>query len=232
MTRVSAKYGLPLIGLLTLAAAARLTFLRDARGPDVCRSPEAIRATSLIPGTVALGERLEALDGKTFQWSEGQFGNPLLPRNPMEFQIVRSYDAPKLYGNPLRLGERTGPGAIEAMANAGARSDRMQPEELRLREIAVEGVTLPIHVAWDHTQAPSGPSRLVVWMFVYENRPVRSPLLRQIVGAAPLVLGGPRPLTLITVSGLATRRASESVEDAAAVWLADAWRHIARSCAP
>ena len=230
MTRPSSKYSLAMVGLLALAAVLRLALLRDARGPDVCRSPQAIKATSLIPGTVALGERLEALDSETFQWSEGQFANPLLPRNPMEFQIVRSYDAPKLYGNPLRLGERNGPGAIEELATSGARSDRMQPEDLRIREVGVEGVNVPIHVAWDHTQAPRGPSRLVAWTFVYENRPVRAPLARQILGALPLVIGGPRPLTLVTVSGIATRETSERVEDAAAAWLADAWRYIAHSC--
>jgi hypothetical protein len=230
VTRPSAKYGVALVALLALAAVVRLAWLRDARGPDVCRSPEAIKATSLIPGTIALGERLEALDADTFQWSEGELPNPLSARNPMQFQIVRSYDAPRLYGNPLRLGERTGPGAHEALASAGSRPDRMQPEDLRVRELEVDGVRLPVHIAWDHTQAPT--SRLVAWMFVYENRPVRSPLLSQLASAFPLVLGGPRPLTLVTISALATRSASDPVEEAAAAWLADAWRYIARSCQP
>ncbi len=232
MTRPSARYGVALVALLALSALARVAWIRDARGPDVCRSPGAIKATSLIPGTVALGERLEALDADTFQWSEGEVANPLSPRSPMQFQIVRSYDAPRLYGNPLRIGERTGPGAHDQLASAGARPDRMQPEDLRVRELDVDGERVPIHVAWDHTQAPLGPSRLVAWMFIYENRPVVSPLLRQIAGAAPLVIGGTRPLTLVTVSALAARSTGPRAEDAAMAWLADAWRYVARSCAP
>jgi hypothetical protein len=68
-------------------------------------------------------------------------------------------------------------------------------------------------------------------MFVYENRPVRSPLLQQLRSAAPLVIGGPRPLTLVTVSARATRSGSERTEDAVMAWFTDAWRYIARSCA-
>ncbi|HEU4427236.1 MAG TPA: hypothetical protein VFT98_00655 [Myxococcota bacterium] len=232
MTRLSSRYGLALVTLLSLSALARVAWIHDARGPDVCRSPEAIKATSLIPGTIALGERLEALDADTFQWSEGELANPLSPRSPMQFQIVRSYDAPRLYGNPMRIGERTGPNAHEELASAGSRPDRMQPEDLRVRELAVDGDRVPVHVAWDHTQAPHGPSRLVAWMFVYENRPVRSPLLGQLAGAAPLVVGGPRPLTLVTISAVAPRSTSDQAENAAMAWLADAWRYIARSCAP
>jgi hypothetical protein len=223
--RVSTNFAIALIALLGAASAVRLAALGGAHGDDPCASPDALRATSLIPGSVALGERLEALDGAVFQWSEGEIANPLLPKLPMQFQIIRSWDAPRLYNNPIRHGD---PAQREAGAGERRRPPRLQPEELRVRELDVDGVRVPIHLAWDHTD--TGTSRLVAWLFVFDDRPVRSPLAAQLRGALGLAFEGPRPLTLVTLAAVAPAPSTARVEDAAADWFADAWRYVARAC--
>ncbi len=231
MIRVSTRFAGVLIALLGAAAALRVGVLHEARGEDPCAAPGAMKATSLIPGTVALGERLESLGADTIQWSEGEVPNPSFPKLPMQFQIVRSYDAPWIYGRPLSFA--AWPPSVRPEAGEGTRREiAMQTEDLRIRETSVNGATLPIHVAWDHTEAPLGPSRLVAWLYVFDNVPVRSPLAAQLRGAVGLALGGPRPLTLVTVSALASEPTRQPVEDAAVAWLGDAWAYVARACAP
>jgi hypothetical protein len=232
--RLSQRFAVALLALAGTTAAVQHTAMRGARGEDPCASPGALKATSLIPGTTALGERLEALDADVIQWSEGEVANPVFARVPMRFQIVRSFAAPELYVEPLGYAALQDPrmaaGGPSAMATSGEL--HLQPEELRVREVVVGGAALPIHVAWDHTEAPRGPSRLVAWLFVFDNEPVRSPLSSQLENALSLAVGGPRPLTLVTVSALASRERAAQVEDAASAWLGQAWTYVARSCTP
>ncbi len=230
MIRVSTKFGVPLLLVMGAAAMLRLTALGDVRGVDPCASPDSLRATSLIPGTTALGERLEALDEATFQWSEGEVAHPLFPKLPMEFQIIRSYDAPSLYNNPLRFGEPRLEPRRAGGAEAAGRHLRLQPEELQLQIVEADGARLPIHLAWDHTNAHA--SRLVAWYFTFDNEPVRSPLAAQLRNSLSLAFGGPRPLTLVTLSAVAPPQLTANVEDAASAWLAGSWSYIARTCKP
>ena len=208
--RVSGKYGVALVALLAVGAAPRIAAYRGVRGDDPCKAPGAMKATSMIPGTLALGERLESLGPATFQWSEGEIENPALAKTPMQFQIIRSFDGPFLYENPVRF--------------AGA---RLEPEELRVREVEVDAERIPVHIAWDRTKQPS---RLVAYFFAFDGRPVRSPLAAQLRRAVGLALGGPRPTTLVLVSGVASPDDASVVEDAAAAWLGDAWRYFAHAC--
>jgi hypothetical protein len=225
------RYGTALIVLLAGAACLRLAALDGAHGADRCAAPDALKATSLIPGSTALGERLEALDVATFQWSEGDVALPALAGLPVEFQIIRSYDAPFLYANPLHFAGPRARAARGGMADAVEPSPsrmRMQPEALGLREIDVDGARLPVHVAWDHTDLRV--SRLVAWFFVFDDAPVRSPLMAQLRNAVGLALGGPRPLTLVTLSAMAPPPLNDRVEDAATEWLAGAYRYVEHSC--
>jgi hypothetical protein len=229
--RISTRFAGVLLALFGAATALRVGVLHEARGVDRCAAPGAMKATSLIPGTIALGERLESLDDDTIQWSEGEIANPVFPKLPMQFQIVRSYDAPDLYGNPLSFA--VWPPSVTPEPEAGERRENpMQTEELRVRESPAGGATLPIHVAWDHTEAPYGPSRFVAWMFVFDNAPVRTPFAAQMRASLGLALGGRRPLTLVTISALASEQTAHEVEDAAVAWLGDAFTYIARACAP
>jgi hypothetical protein len=229
--RVSTRFAGALLALLGAAAALRIGVLHDARGDDRCAAPGALKATSLIPGTTALGEQLPALDAHAIQWSEGEVANPVFSKLPMQFQIVRSYDAPALYSNPLAVASR--PQRILGRASPASDDDlgpAMQPEDLRLHELEIDGARLPIHLAWDHTGAPRGPSRLAAWFFVFDNEPVRSPLASQLRASVGLALRGPRPLTLVTISAFASEQTIEPVEAAAVAWLGRAWAYVARSC--
>lgn len=99
-----------------------------------------------------------------------------------------------------------------------------------MREVDVNGVRLPIHLAWDHTDPRA--SRLVAWYFLFDNEPVRSPLAAQLRNSLSLAFGGPRPLTLVTLSAVAPPQSTATVEDAATEWLSSAWSYVARTCAP
>lgn len=234
MIRVSTRFAVGMLVLLGVAAATRLTVLRDARGEDPCVSAGAIKATSLIPGTTALGERLEELDGNTIQWSEGEVGNPVSSKLPMQFQIVRSYDAPSLYWNPLRfyVGPDRERKRTRDVSEPGPREPAMQVEDLRIRELESGGAALPIHVAWDHTDVLLGRSRLMAWFFVFDNRPVRSPLSAQLANSLNLAVGGPRPLTIVTISAIASEKTTAVVEEAAIAWLEGTWSYMAGVCRP
>jgi hypothetical protein len=222
------------LGCALLGAALVPRWISDgpARGTDRCRSPEQVRATSLIPGTTPLGERLEALDERTFQWSEGEVATPLTPA-PMSFQIVRSYDGPLLYMWATRIGSDA---LVRASAGSRAPTEeersrlRLQPEALTQREVEAGAAVLPVHIAWDHTQP--GVSRLVAWYFVFDGAPVASPFLAQLARAPGLALRGARPLTLVSVAALAPRPRAAAVEDAAVAWLANAWLFLDSACAP
>jgi hypothetical protein len=232
--RVSAKFAAAACLLFGAALAPRWIADGPARGQDLCHVPAGLKATSLIAGTTPLGERLESLTDETFQWSEGEVPNPLARDLPMGFQIVRSYDGPSLYMNPSRFGSD----ALVRMALGDEREPtpeersrlRLQPEALVARPVPVDGASLPVHLAWDHTQPAT--SRLVAWYFVFDNEAVASPLAAQLADGAALALGGPRPVTLVLISAYAPRARAGVVEDAALAWLADSWRFIAASCAP
>jgi hypothetical protein len=231
MIRVASRHAA--LGCALFAAVLLPRWLADepARGPDLCRSPEALKATSLIPGTTALGT-FDQLDERTFQWSEGEVASALTLR-PMSFQIVRSYDGAHLVTQATRIGSDA---LVRARLHPRTPTDeersklRLQPEALALRELAVDGATVPVHLAWDHTQP--GVSRLVAWTFVFDGEPVARPFAAQLSHAADLALGGPRPLTLVSIAAFAERPRAVQVEEAALAWLADAWRFIHAACAP
>ncbi len=210
MTPLSGRRGAAIAALMLATAAAVASSRLAPRAHDSCRSPDALRATSLIPGSTALGERLEDLTPETFQWSEGRLEHPTWRNRPLHFQIVRSFAAPKLYERPTRL--------------AG---DKLEPEQHEVREIRVGEDTLPVHLVWDRTQEPV---RLVAYLFAYQNRPVATPLLAQLRSAIGLLVSGPEPLTLFLVTGDAADENAGAVEETALRWLRDAWSYFASAC--
>ena len=65
-----------------------------------------------------------------------------------------------------------------------------------------------------------------------EGRPVRSPFLAQLRTALPHLFSGPRPLTLLLVSGEGPRGRREALEQRASEWLADAYEFFDDVCHP
>jgi hypothetical protein len=210
--RLASKYGVWLAVLLLAAALPGAASRFGGRRHDPCRAPEALRATSLIPDTTALGERRESLTPATFQWSEGTVPNPAFPDHPLVFQLVRSYDGTKLYERPVSFAR-----------------EKLEPERREVREVATSLGTIPVHVVWDHT---SSPSTLVAYFFVFDEDVVRSAFLAQLRAAIDLALTGPRPVTLVLISGVAAPQAAPAVERAATEWLARAWPFVADACRP
>lgn len=208
--RLASRYGAPLVALLIAAAVPGIASRFGELRQDPCRAPDALKATSLIAGTTALGERLESLTPETFQWSEGTVTNPVFPELPLRFQIIRSYDGASLYERPV--------------AFAGK---KLEPEEREVRELASAGGAIPLHVVRDQT---TSPVRLVAYFFVFDGRVVRSPLRAQLQSAVGLALTGPRPVTLVLIAGEATPATAPSVETAATEWLASAWSFVAAAC--
>jgi hypothetical protein len=210
VTPLSGRHRVALAGLL-LATAAVVSWARlTPRANDSCARPEALRATSLITGSTALGERTEDLTAETFQWSEGQVEHPVWRDRPLRFQIIRSYAAPTLYERPVRF--------------AGA---KLEPERHDVCEIRAGGDTLPVHLVWDPTREPAV---FVAYLFAYRNRPVATPLLAQLRSAIDLLLSGPEPLTLFLITADETDENAPAVEETALRWIGEAWAHFERAC--
>jgi hypothetical protein len=209
---LSGRRGLAASLILALAALAAARIERGPHAPDSCRSPETLRATSLIPGASARGERREDLTPEIFQWSEGRAAHPYLTDRPLDFQIVRGWTAAALADDPLRFSRV-----------------HIEPDAQSQQELDVDGRPLPVQIVWDHTVRPA---RIVAYAYLYEGEPVGSPR-RALLRDLPRIVGsGRRPLTLLLISGEALAPRTEEVERAALRFLADAARFAERACRP
>jgi len=208
MKVLSGRYAKHLIVLLLLFAAPILvTDLRPRRRDD-CRDPAFLFVTSLIEGSKPVGESMPERSEDIVQWSYGELANPELPREPLRFQIVRSYD--RQYTSPMQM--LGGP---------------FDPELHRLETVATPAGDLRIHVAVDHT---TEPSRVAAWTFVYGGRSVENPLIAILASAPRQLVGGYLPLTVLMVDGKASHHRTEPVAAEARRWLVAAWQHVATAC--
>ncbi len=205
---ISGNHGLALLAILAAALLPIGWNELEPRRAETCRDPAALLDTGDIAGTEARGLRLERLGGDVVQWSEGRV--PLGPHRALEFQYVRSFDAPGLYSNPAKLMKH-----------------EMEPEEKEIVLRTVGDVTLPIHVVRDGAQAPP---RMAAYLFIYANEPVRYPFVRAITSSLQQAVGGVHPLTAILVETPVAERRSPKMEERAADWLVAAWRHHAAAC--
>jgi len=179
---------------------------------DPCRNPAALQATSLIDGFRPLGERLEKRGPHDIQWSEGEIPRVGRPSEPLHFQILRSYDARKLYEHTVRFA-----------------SEKLEPEEHEILPRISQGEELPIHLVRDHTRSPSV---ILAYLFAYRGRPVAQPLLALLEDAPRQLLRGSAPLTLFLVEARAPHRRTAAAEEAAERWLVAAWRQYRMACGP
>jgi hypothetical protein len=208
MIPLSGRYGKHLIVLLLLLAVPMLAAELRPRRRDDCRDPALLFVTSLIEGSKPVGESMPGDSADVIQWSYGELANPQSPRNPLRFQIVRSYDRAYTELNPL-LGA-----PFEAEVHA-------------VEEVQTSSGRIPIHLAIDHTKEPS---RLAAWTFVYDGRPVETPLFSILASAPRQLVGGYLPLTILMVDGTTSRGEVEPAAHAATEWLVAAWQHVAMAC--
>jgi hypothetical protein len=210
LTALSGRYALPLSLLLALALAAATTQRMRPQRVDPCVQPEALRATSLIPGLPAPESALERPDG-FLQRIEGTLENPLPPYEAMTFTIVRSFEARHLYLHPTSFVAR-----------------ELEPEHKGLERVETDAGPIHVHYIEDDT-ASSG--FVVAYSFVYALTPVKRPFLAQLRDSISRPLTGPRPpLTLFLVSGEGPRRDTAAVRSRARQWVIDAYEHFAAVC--
>lgn len=210
MSAVSTRHGTAIAALFALALVPVGWNTLRPRRVDPCRNPGELIATSLIPGTRSGGERWERRSADVIQWSEGTVPVPGDVREPLHFQIVRSYNARRLYANPLVLAFQ-----------------KVEAEDHELIPVGSGSGQATIHLVHDHTQRRS---RVIAYLYIYGNRPVSSAFLHQVAVAPRELIFGQRPLTLLLVAGTAPHRRTERADAAAKRWLTQAWEFYEKSC--
>jgi hypothetical protein len=208
VTRVSTRYALPLLALLAVAFAASAAQVVFPRQIDTCRSPESMRATDLIPGSVPEGEQLERRGEAVIQWSEGRLAAAPASGAPFRFQIVRSFGSHLLYLDPLELVDR-----------------KLEVHDAEWHEVGTSAG--PVEVRVESARA-RGRVAFVAYFYADGNDPVRHPFLSKLRHAFFEMLTGPRPLSLFAVTGYAAQLADARQQ--ATVWLGAAFEHFAASC--
>lgn len=210
MSAISTRHGAAIAALLALAIVPVAWNTLHPHRVDPCRNPGELIATSLIPGSRPGGERWERRSDDVIQWSQGTVAVPGDVREPLHFQIVRSYDARQLYSNPLDLAFH-----------------KVEAEDHELIPVGSGSRQATIHLVHDHTAVRS---RVIAYLYVYGNRPVSSAFLHQLAMAPRELVFGQRPLTLLLVAGTAPHRRTEHADAAAERWLTQAWEFYQQSC--
>lgn len=213
MIPVSSRYAPWVVGMLILALIPVAFHALGGRGPDDCAHPEALVATFMIDRERMRPnhweEHWERHSASITQWSEARID--LEGSGPLEMHFIRSFDPRSLYVRPI--------------ANLRV---ALEPELQKTEWVDHEGARLPIQWVYDHTGTES---RVVAYLFVYEGRPVNQPFGAQLRSAFAQLVGGPRPLTLLLVSGSARPDHLGLAESRAREWLVDAWDWYHATCA-
>lgn len=205
MTILSTRH----LGILTLAVAAAAVVVGANRGRswDDCRDPTALRDAQAIPGSSDVVEDRTQYRGSIFQDTEGDIAG-----TGLRFAVFRSWFPEDLIRSPLRSVHP--PMIAEATATSW---------------VDAAGTRLPVHRTTNHQ---AGSRYFATWFFVYDGQPVQRVLPRQIATLGPQVLHGSRPVTLFLVWGRLDDGDGASDLETAVGWLAAAWSHYARVCAP
>jgi len=206
--RFSGRYAKALIGVLLIFAVPILHTMFDARRRDDCRDPALLFVTSLIEGSKPTGESMPTSSDGVIQWSYGQLANPQYPKNPLRFQIVRSFD--RAFSSPTNvLGET------------------LDPEAHDVDRVPAPSGELPVHVAIDNTR---NPSRFAAWVFLHDGRPTQNPFLSVLASAPRQLLGGSLPVTLLMVDGILIGEDPGPVTGVAKRWFVAAWEQFVKAC--
>lgn len=179
-----------------------------ARRRDDCRDPALLFVTSLIEGSKPTGESMPSAPNDVIQWSYGQLENPQLPKSPLRFQIVRSYDR-----------------SYTSMTQVLGTS--IDPEVRVIDRVPAAGIEVPIHLVIDNTRKPS---RFVAWVYAVDGRPVENPSFSMIANAPQQLVRGSLPVTILMVDGLLIGEDPAPVTETAQRWLVSAWEHFAKAC--
>jgi hypothetical protein len=206
----SPRFVIPIAGLALAFGAVVWPRWLEPQRRDTCARPDVLSVTGLIPDSQPHGERRESLDAERIQWSEGFVADPLLPRDPLVFRMVRSYSVLKTAEHPL-----------------GLMPVRVEPETVRIELVETPEGPLPVHVV---RSSGRDAFQIVAYAFVFGNDPIAQPFLAQLRGAFRELRDGRRPLTVLLAGGGATPASATHREAIALRWVAAAWQHYRGLC--
>ena len=209
MTALSDRYAGPAVGLLLVVLIPLGMTLFSPRRAENCQNPEALRATSQIPHSIPMGEKLESRSDDVVQWSEGTVDIPDR-KGELYFQIVRSYDWRKHALNVLNLV-----------------NPKMEPESQQLIHAGGPEEKIPIHIGLDHTGAAS---EIVAYTFLDGATSVEAPFTHELLKAVDHLIEGSTPLTILVIAGDFPRHSIPDAQAEAVEWLVAASRYTKASC--
>ena len=125
--------------------------------------------------------------------------------------VTQSFEPYELYGRPLG----------DAVASSYPDS------KIRLRDLQVDGVTLPVHWSSDTTQVAA---RVRAYFYVHGGEPVVHPFASGLALAPAQFAQGTLPVTLLLIDGFTELAKRQHIEQAAEDWIRNAWRHYQTSC--
>jgi hypothetical protein len=214
MTTLSTRYVVPLVALLVPALVAVWVYSFSGFRSDDCADPSALSETAWIEG---LEPRKEP-EGKPRRWLLENISGTIATKDPnispLEFRILRSFELERLRGEPVNFFR--------------------QPVDFFLSRPTLEwidsqGDELPIYELVAEAQ---GVVRVGAYMFLYDSRPVANPSRTLLSAALQRIATGRRPLTLVTVSVVASRPLRGAAEELAEEWLVSAWEYYRSVCRP
>jgi hypothetical protein len=206
--RLSSRHARGLIGVLLFFSVPLLLTELRARRRDDCRDPALLFVTSAIEGSKPTGESMPSASKDVIQWSYGQLANPQFPKNPLRFQVVRSYD--RAYLSPTQV-----------------LGTPLDPEVHSLERVPANGTEVPIHMVIDNTR---DPSRFAAWVFAHDGRPVENPLFAMLSSAPRQLALGSQPVTVLMVDGILLGEDPAPILGVAKRWLVAAWEYFAQAC--
>jgi hypothetical protein len=208
VTLLSTRHARALVALLALALAAAGAQVLRPRRVDPCANPETLRVTSMIPGSVAEGERMERRGKVVIQWSEGRLEGAGGSRAPTRFQIVRAFGSFLLYLSPLQLLE-----------------ENVEASDVEMRTLETAAGPIDVHL---ESARMKDQMAFVAYFYADGTEPVAHPFASKALGSFGEMLAGREPLSLFAVTGYAL--SLEEARRRAETWLGAAFEHFDAAC--
>jgi hypothetical protein len=209
---VSTRFAVPMLVLLLIALIPVAIYSTVTPSVDDCSQPEALLRVSEISSSTRLMDDMPGhlwliKDRDFIQRIQGYAGGDN-DASAFEFIIMRVYGLPTPFVHPTTFLRQ-----------------RLEANLQRSEQLQVGSDQLPIHIDIQG-------DRFAAYFFIYDARPVKSPLVARLSGALQELVRGRRPLTSVLIVGEIRGRRPGYLPDEARDWLAAAWGHYRRVCAP
>lgn len=178
---------------------------------DDCAHPAALELARFRADSEQLRARLERPRDDS-EPRHGVFDSRLDWRSGPYWRVARSWDLGESYFLP--------PGDLSLSS---------PQEEAWLVMHEQDGVGLPVHV---RVERSGSLANIAAHLYVFDGRPIATPLLASLRRTFAQLIGGTLPLTAIVVEGSARVTPDRRHETALVEWLGSAWRRYAEVCRP